>query len=128
VSAPDVAGVGLSAPGFGDGRWSARFLALTLLVLAGCATTPPSPPDVLAGQLVVGTEEALAPDGLAEVLALEGYVVRHLSSATEKTHLVEVKRADGTPLSVEETKALLSRLTGRPGVRYVELNALRQPR
>lgn len=106
-----------------------RWLALAV-ALVGCATTPAPPPpaDAVAGQLVVGTEAALAPDGVADALALEGYVVTHLSSATEKTHLVEVKRADGTPLSVEETQALKVRLSGRAGVRYVELNAVRQPR
>lgn len=105
-----------------------RWLALTSLLFVSCATTPAPPPDVVAGQLVVGTDAALAPDGLAEVLALDGYVVAHLSSATEKTHLVEVKRADGSALSVAETKALVPRLTGRAGVRYVELNRVRQPR
>lgn len=105
-----------------------RWLALALLMSVGCATTPKAPADTVAGQLVVGTEAGAALDTLPQALALEGYTFAVVSSASESTHLVEVKRADGTALSADETQALVSKLSARKGVRYVELNRLRQPK
>jgi hypothetical protein len=106
-----------------------RWLPFVLWLFISCATAPKPPPsDAVAGQLVVGTAEGVQPAALEQLLAIEGYRVTFVSSAGETTHLVEVKRADGTALTAEETEALLPRLTEREGVRYVEPNRVRQPR
>jgi hypothetical protein len=105
-------------------------LVLSLLSLIGltCATTPKPPEEMVPGQLLVGTEAGASVDALRAALALEGYSFSVVSSASDTHHLVQVQKADGSPLSADETKAVLSKLSARPGIRFVELNRVRQPR
>ncbi|MEW5742905.1 MAG: hypothetical protein AB1938_28575 [Myxococcota bacterium] len=106
-------------------RW---LLVILPLAVAACATTPKPADDVVPGQLLVGTEAGTSVEALPEALAVEGYTFQVVSSATDTNHLVKVEKADGTALSVDETKAVLEKLSGRKGVRFVEVNRVRQPR
>lgn len=84
--------------------------------------------DVLPGQLVVGTEAPGEEAGVLDALATDGYRFEYVAAASARSHLVRVTKADGTALSAAETTALKQQLAGRPGLAYVELNRVRQPR
>jgi hypothetical protein len=106
--------------------------ALALLVVMGCAHQAPAPEpaqaDVVAGQLMVGTEQPLESGGVLDAVALDGYRFEYAGAASATSHLVKVMLADGSALSVEQTRELAGRLQGRPGLKYVELNGVRQMR
>lgn len=113
------------------------------LLLVGCAHTPagstdadagtPSDAasastDVLPGQLVVGTDVPGTPEGVLGAVATDGYRFEYVAASSASSHLVRVMKADGTALTAEETQALQQQLAGRAGLKYVEVNRLRQPR
>ncbi len=101
---------------------------LALLVCVACAHAPEKAEDVVPGQLIIGTEGAREAPAVLEAVALEGYRFEYVAAASPTSHLVKVLAADGSELDVEATKALVAKLTGRAGVKYVEPNSMRQPR
>jgi hypothetical protein len=106
-------------------RWVA------LLVLVACRHEPEVAPldkDVVAGELVVGMPEGSSADAVLSALQLDGYKFDYVAAATETTHLVKVSASDGTPLDAAGTAAVKKQLADRAGLRFVELNRVRQPR
>lgn len=111
---------------------------LPLLTLAGCKHEPEKKdepvatkreePLLRAGELIVGTTDAVSVDALLELAATEGYRVEYVAAASETTHLLKVLHADGTDLSVDDTKALAAQLTTGGKFKFVELNAVQQRR
>lgn len=118
---------------------------MAMLVLAGCAHAPagasgeadagtPSSEataaaaDVVPGQLVVGTGAPGTPEGVLDAVATDGYRFEYVAASSASSHLVRVTKADGAALTAEETEALQRALAGRAGLKYVEVNRLRQPR
>jgi hypothetical protein len=106
-----------------------RALALALL-LAGCKhdPEPSTESDLVAGELMVGTEGEVTPAAVLSAVALEGYRFEYVAAASTTTHLVKVAHTDGAPLDTAATQQLAAQLAGRAGVRFVELNHVRQPR
>ena len=103
---------------------------LLAVAVSACAhqAAAPAEPAVVAGELIVGTVEAVDADAVLGAVALEGYRFEYVAAASQTSHLVRVLRADGSALSVEGTRELVAALQGREGVKYVELNSMRQPR
>ena len=116
---------------------------MAAVLLAGCAHTPAgsgaeadagtapssdSTSEVLPGQLVVGTEAPGTPEAVLDAVATDGYRFEYVAASSASSHLVRVTKADGTALTAEETQALREELAGRAGLKYVEVNRLRQPR
>lgn len=113
-----------------------------VLVLAGCVHTPEgsatgadagtdaasASDGVLPGQLVVGTDAPGTPEGVLDSVAVDGYRFEYVAASSASSHLVKAMKADGTALTVAETIALQQQLAGRAGLKYVELNRVRQPR
>jgi hypothetical protein len=113
------------------GHGVARGLVL-LLALASCKHEPEraesAASDVVAGELMVGTDGEVSPDAVLAAVALDGYRFEYVAAASPTSHLVKATHADGAALDAAATQELVSALTGRAGVRYVELNHVRQPR
>lgn len=98
--------------------------------VSACAHAPATAADdtVVAGQLLVGSEGAQDAAAVLTALTLEGWQFEYVAAASETTHLVKVTQADGATPSQTATAELARRLQGRPGLRFVELNRVRQPR
>lgn len=94
----------------------------------GCAHAPAVDlRDVVPGELVVVTEEELAPEALVARLSGGRWRVEYLAAARPTTHLLRVTRADGAALDAAQTEEARAELSRRE-VRAVELNRRRQPR
>lgn len=102
--------------------------SVLLLALVGCAHAAPKEDPVVAGELMIGTEGAMGAAELLAALAVEGYVFEYVAAASGTSHLVRVRPAGGGELSEQDTMTLVPQLAARPGVRYVELNHVRQAR
>lgn len=100
---------------------------LAVLLCVSCAHAPEQAQGV-PGQLIVGMAAPAEAAAVLEAVALEGYRFEYVAAASPTAHLVKVTSADGAPLDAEATQGLVAKLGARPGIRYVELNAMREPR
>ena len=82
----------------------------------------------LEGQLVVGLTDVFGQEAVLETVAVDGYKFEYVAASSDTSHLVQACHADGAPLTAEQTEALVTKLKGRPHVRFVEANRLRQAR
>ncbi len=108
-----------------------RTVALTAFVSAAACRHDPQPVDSAQprdGELVVGVVDVFGRDAVLEAVALDGYRFEYVAASSDTSHLVKVSWADGGPLSAEQTAEVAAKLKGRPNVRWVEVNAMRQPR
>ena len=106
-----------------------RFVALLLLAVVSCKHAPErDEPGPREGELVVGLTDVFGQEAVLEAVAVEGYRFEYVAASSDTSHLVKASFADGGALTVEQTQELAGKLKGRPHVRFVEPNAVRQPR
>ncbi len=104
-------------------------LLSSVLLLAGCKHEPEvKPVDVRVSEVVLGTTQPTTVDELMALAAVEGYRVEYVAAASETTHLVKVRRADGSELDEGQTRAVVEQLKAGSKFRFVELNRVQQPR
>lgn len=82
--------------------------------------------EVIAGELIVRFDERLSATDALKRVAPAGVTVRHAGFASQFLHLLQFTRVDGRPLSVGETRELEQQVERLPGVRFAELNGIKQ--
>jgi serine protease len=86
---------------------------------------PPKPaasPEWIAGEVIVRLEEKLTSKQALAIVRPRGFSASHLGFISEYLHVVRLARADGTALTIGETKELAAQLKKLQGVRYTEVN------
>lgn len=103
-----------------------RGLGLVVLLALGlsCKHEPETKP-VTDDQLVVGLTDVFGQSAVLEAVAVEGYQFEYVAASSDTSHLVKVTRVDGSAADLDE---VMAKLKGRDHVRFVEKNAVRQPR
>lgn len=115
----------------GEGAVLRTVTLMALMLSAACKHAPePAEPEAppREGELVIGVADVFGREAVLDAVALDGYRFEYVAASSDTSHLVKVSWADGGPLSVEQTAEVAAKLKGRPNVRWVELNAMRQPR
>lgn len=106
-----------------------RCSALLLVAVVACKHAPErEEPREREGELVVGLTDVFGREAVLDAVAVEGYRFEYVAASSDTSHLVKASFADGAALTREQTLELAGKLKGRPNVRFVEPNAVRQPR
>jgi serine protease len=86
------------------------------------------PPRFITSEVVVRLHEKLPAARALELLKVPGLVASHGGFSSEYLHLVRYRHQQtDKPLSPAETQELVGPLAARPGVVFVELNAVHHP-